>query len=268
MAVDFRGETAGAIQEVNSWAQNTTDGLVNELLPPGSVDSRARLVLCNALHFKSTWLEVFDPTLTKDSDFYLLDGSTLQTPFMASRDLQFLSDHGDFKALKMPYQRGDDGREFSMYIFLPKARDGLSVLEERLSSEPEFLNRHIPERKFPVGEFRIPKFRVSFGFEASELLRGWGLELPFSAEADLTEMVDSVERGGLCVSSIFHKSVVEVNEEGTEAASATADVVVSRGISMLDPVDFVADHPFLFVIREDVTGAVLFIGHVVNPQIA
>ncbi|KAL5209927.1 hypothetical protein ABZP36_005550 [Zizania latifolia] len=119
-------------------------------------------------------------------------------------------------------------------------------------------------RKVTVGQFKLPKFKISFGFEASDLLKGLGLHLPFGTEADLTEMVDSLAGQSLFVSSVFHKSFVEVNEKGTEAAAASAALVELRSMP-IGPVDFVADHPFLFLIREDMTGVVLFIGHVVNP---
>jgi serpin B len=127
------------------------------------------------------------------------------------------------------------------------------------------LDHHLPYQKIEVGDFRLPRFKISFGFEASNILKGLGLVLPFSAAGDLTEMVDSQLGQNLYVSSIFHKSFIEVNEEGTEAAAASAAVISLRGLPRNEKIDFVADHPFLFLIREDLTGTVLFIGHVVNP---
>ncbi|CAN6287533.1 unnamed protein product [Urochloa humidicola] len=182
---------------------------------------------------------------------------------MSSTDDQYIASYDNFKVLKLPYQQGGDTRQFSMYIFLPELQDGLWSLSEKLSSEPEFLEKHIPVRTIPVGKFKVPKFKISFGFEASDLLRGLGLQLPLSPEADLSQLVDLPLGQNLCVSSIFHKSFVEVNEQGTEAAAATAIGIMLCSYKM--PVDFVADHPFLFLIREDTTGVVLFIGHVVNP---
>ena len=151
---------------------------------------------------------------------------------MSSRKDQYIASYDNFKVLKLPYQRGEDKRQFSMYILLPEAQDGLWSLAQKLSSEPEFLDRHIPTRKIPVGQIKVPKFKISFGFEASELLKGLGLQLPFSPEADLSEFVDSPVP--LSVSSILHKSYVEVNEEGTEAAAASA--IVTRG-TVRDPQD-------------------------------
>lgn len=265
-SVDFQKKAAEAAGQVNSWVEKITSGLIKEILPPGSVDHTTRLVLGNALYFKGAWTEKFDASKTKDSEFHLIDGSSVQAPFMSSTDKQYIVAYNNLKVLKLPYQQGADKRQFSMYILLPDAKDGIWSLAEKLNSEPEFLENHVPMHKVPVGQFKVPKFKISFGFEASELLKGLGLQLPFSAEADLSGLVDSLEGRNLSVSSVFHKSFVEVNEEGTEAAAASAATVVLRSFTM--PQDFVADHPFMFLIREDLTGVVLFVGHVVNPLLA
>uniref|UniRef100_A0A0D9VWC7 Serpin domain-containing protein n=1 Tax=Leersia perrieri TaxID=77586 RepID=A0A0D9VWC7_9ORYZ len=264
-SVDFQTKAAEVAAQVNSWVEKVTSGLINEILPPGSVDHMTRLVLGNALYFKGAWTEKFDASKTKDGEFHLLDGKSVQAPFMSTSKKQYLSSYENLKVLKLPYQQGGDKRQFSMYILLPEAHDGLWSLAEKLNSEPEFLEKHIPTRQVTVGDFKLPKFKISFGFEASDLLKGLGLHLPFSSEADLTEMVDSPEGQKLFVSSVFHKSFVEVNEEGTEAAAASAAVITLRSAPM--SVDFVADHPFVFLIREDMTGVVMFVGHVVNPML-
>lgn len=256
--------------QVNSWVEKLTSGLIRDILPEGSVDSSTRLVLGNALYFKGAWTEEFDASKTKDGEFHLLDGSSVQAPFMSSTNERYLSSYENLKVLKLPYRQGGDMRQFSMYILLPEANDGLWNLAEKVSSEPEFLEKHTPTNKVPVRHFKLPKFKISFGFEASSLFIGLGLHLPFSAEADLSEMVDSSAEQNLYISSVFHKSFVEVNEEGTEAAAATAAVVMLMSLPLDQPMemDFVADHPFLFVIREDLTGVMLFVGHVVNPLLA
>uniref|UniRef100_A0A2P2JEK7 Protein Z n=1 Tax=Rhizophora mucronata TaxID=61149 RepID=A0A2P2JEK7_RHIMU len=253
--------------EVNKWAEKETNGLVKEVLPSGAVDNMTRLIFANAVYFKCAWNEKFDASTTKDHDFYLLDGSSVRVPFMTGKKKQFLRALEGFKVLRLPYKQGQDNRQFSMYFFLPDAKDGLPGLLEKMNSQPKFLEGHLPHQLVEVGEFRIPKFKISFGLEASKALKGLGLVLPFSAEGDLTEMVVSTSAGSnLYVSSIFHKSFIEVNEEGTEAAAASAAVVALRGLP-LPAIDFVADHPFLFLIREDKTGVVLFIGHVLQPAL-
>ncbi|XVF63973.1 hypothetical protein PTKIN_Ptkin09bG0129700 [Pterospermum kingtungense] len=183
---------------------------------------------------------------------------------MTSREDQIIGAYDGFKVLKLPYKQDGDNRRFSMYIFLPGSKDGLSTLVEKISSESDFLERHLPSRKLEVGEFRIPRFKISFGFEVSEVLKGLGLELLYlSGGGGLTQMVDSPEGQKLYISGTFHKSFIEVNEEGTEVSAVTA--AVCRKCYNIPPRDFVADHPFLFLIREDVTRVVMFIGHVLNP---
>ncbi|KAL5705078.1 NADH:ubiquinone reductase (H(+)-translocating) [Ranunculus cassubicifolius] len=261
--VDFQTKAVEVSSEVNSWAEKETNGLIKEILPSGSVDSSTRLIFANGLYFKGVWNEKFDASQTKDHDFHLLDGTSIAVPFMTSKTKQFLSEYDGFKVLGLPYKQGEDKRRFSMYLILPDAKDGLQALAEKVASEPDFLDRHRPSQPISVGEFMIPKFKISFGFEASELLKGLGLAAPFSG--GLTEMVDSPVGQNLYVSSIFHKSFIEVNEEGTEAAAASAGVIKLRGLQMA--IDFVADHPFMFLIREDLTGVVVFIGHVINPTL-
>ncbi|CAI9757930.1 unnamed protein product [Fraxinus pennsylvanica] len=262
--VDFQTKAAEVTGEVNLWAEKETSGLVKEILPPGSVDASTRLIFANAVYFKGAWSEKFDASNTKDHDFFLLDGSSVQVPFMSSKKKQYIRSFDGFKILSLPYKQGEDKRKFSMNFLLPDTKDGLPALVEKISLESEFLEHHLPYQKVKVGEFRIPKFKLSFGFEASEVLKGLGVVLPFSG-GGLTEMLDSQVGQNLYVSSIFHKSFIEVNEEGTEAAAASAGVVKLRSLVVEDEFDFVADHPFLFIIREDMTGVVLFVGHVLNP---
>ncbi|XP_021302406.1 serpin-ZXA isoform X2 [Sorghum bicolor] len=171
-SVDFQKKAAEVAAQVNTWVEEVTSGTIKELLPPGSVDESTRLVLGNALYFKGAWTNKFDASETRDGEFHLLNGTSVGAPFMSSRDDQYMASYGDLKVLRLPYEQGGDKRQFSMYILLPEAQDGLWSLAEKLSSEPEFLDRHIPTRKIPVGQIKVPKFKISFGFEASELLKG------------------------------------------------------------------------------------------------
>ncbi|CAI0465340.1 unnamed protein product [Linum tenue] len=271
--VDFQTKAAEVAKGVNAWAEKQTKGVIKEVLPSGAVDNTTRLVFANALYFKGAWNDKFDASATKDHDFHLLSGSSIKVPFMTSKKKQFVSQFDGFKVLSLPYKQGEDKRRFSMYFFLPDSKDGLPALVEKAGSESDFLNRHLPLQKVEVGEFRIPRFKISFGFEASNTLKGLGLVLPFSNEADLTEMVESSAAGSnlsvsstLSLSSLFHKSVVEVNEEGTEAAATSVGVICSR--SLPERIDFVADHPFMFLITEGLTGRVLFSGHVTTGKVA
>ncbi|TXG52335.1 hypothetical protein EZV62_021504 [Acer yangbiense] len=168
------------IQEVNSWAEKETSGLIKEVLPPGSVDSASRLILANALYFKGAWDEKFNASKTKDHDFHLLSGGPVKVPFMTSKKKQVIGAFDGFKVLGLPYKQGEDKRRFSMYFFLPDAKDGLPALVEKMGSESGFLDRHLPRQKVEVGDFRIPRFKISFGFETSKVLKELGVVLPFS----------------------------------------------------------------------------------------
>lgn len=265
--VDFINKPREAEEKVNSWVEKNTNSLIKQLLPNGSVDTTTRLIFTNALYFKGAWQQKFDASRTQHFDFYHLNGNSIKVPMMTSFRKQFISTYDDFKVLRLPYKQGNDNkRQFSMYVYLPEARDGLPHLVQKMSTQHGFLDKHIPRKEVDVRELRIPKFKMSFGFEASSVLKQLGVVLPFNT-GGLTEMVESAMDNNLCVSSIFHKAFIEVNEEGTEAAAATAAVVMLRGAPLEIPtVDFVADHPFLFSIREDVNGVALFIGHILNPS--
>ncbi|KAL5984905.1 hypothetical protein ACLOJK_038741 [Asimina triloba] len=185
---------------------------------------------------------------------------------MTNRHKQLLSSFDGFKVLKLPYQGAKEENCFAMYLFLPDERNGLKNLVLNMCSDPEFLDRYTRIWEANVGEFRIPKFKTSFGFEATEMFKEMGLDLPFSMQAELHDMVEFVQKKDVIfVSDIFHKSFVEVNEEGSLAAASTGGHLIRCSALLAPPIDFVADHPFMFVIREETSGTVLFIGHVLNP---
>nr|XP_043608837.1 serpin-ZX-like [Erigeron canadensis] len=264
--VDFKHKPDEVTKEVNLWAENQTAGLIKDILPDGAVTPYTRIIFANAIYFKGIWNEKFDPSRTKDYDFHLNNGSKVQVPFMSTNKKQFVRSCDGFKVLGLPYLQGGDRRRFSMYIFLPDAKDGLLSLIERIGSESDFLERNLPFQKVEVGQFLIPKFKISFGFEARDMLMELGLVLPFITEGCLSEMVEqSADGRKLFVLDIYHKSFVEVNEEGTEAAAVSAVVIMLQ--CARNPVDFVADHPFLFVIREDMSEVVLFMGQVIDPSV-
>lgn len=259
-------KAAEVIEEVNSWAEAETKGLIKQLLPSESLDSDTALVLANALYFKGAWDRKFDPSMTQLRDFHLLNGQVAQVPFMTSRRSTRLL-YGSFegyKVVQIPYQSGQDPRKFSMYLFLPNEKDegGFFNLIQIFKLNPGLLNQQLKLRSEDLSPFWIPKFKFSFEFEASETMKEMGLELPFKP-GELTEMVEGPNSGELYVADIFHKSFIEVNEEGTEAAASTASRVGFRCRSRTS--FFVADHPFLFTIREETHGMAFFVGAVLNP---
>ncbi|XP_052136248.1 serpin-Z2A-like [Oryza glaberrima] len=293
-AANFHGQPENERTEINEWVSKATNELIPEILPEKSVHSLTALVLVNAIYFKGNWSMPFPRKSTTTGKFHRLDGCSVDAPFMSSRRKQYVGWYDGFKVLKLPYHQpattrhgADDDTAapatipsyyeeeeeeeehvgLSMCTFLPDARDGLPALVDEMASSSgagSFLRGHRPTRRCEVGELRVPRFKVSFYSQINEVLKGMGVEAAFDVhKADLSGMVDGGQQGGLVVEKVMHRAVVEVNEEGTEAAASTACTM--RLLSMIYPVDFVADHPFAFFVVEEVSGAVLFAGHVLDP---
>ena len=222
------------------------------------LDSLTRLVLCNAIYFKGDWLRQFDTTRTVDADFYVSPDKTIIVPMMSQKSNFRYKDFDKFCALELPYE----GNDLSMIIFLPNEIDGLNAFEKDLTNDTvkiwidELVGSH--ESEVLVS---IPKFKTTCEFELSETLYDMGMPSAFShLAADFSGMTGTKD---LFISKVIHKAYVDVNEEGTEAAAATA-VVMMRGVAVM-PLIFRADHPFVFLIRENHTGSILFIGRIVDP---
>ncbi|XBI84419.1 hypothetical protein VPH35_092730 [Triticum aestivum] len=273
-AVDFVRKPEDARKEINRWVAKATKKLITSVLPRGSVHGHTRLVLTNAIYIKGKWENAFSKSRTKDDTFHRLDGSTVRVPFMDGngRDKYLVSTFDGFKVLKLPYKKAaNNGATYSMCVFLPTARDGLrSLADEMATGGPSFLFDHLPTQSRSVTKLRLPKFKLSFFCSMKKVLESLGLRAAFSGEADLSDMVDKDSAGNdvpLRVEDVFHRAVVEVNEEGTEAAAFTAVMTVLYCWTPPSvPVDFVADHPFAFYIVEEVSRAVVFAGHVLDPS--
>ncbi|KAF7073669.1 hypothetical protein CFC21_078617 [Triticum aestivum] len=287
-AVDFRNKAEESREEINKWVAAATGKLIDSILPAESVDEDTAVVLASAIYFKGKWETPFRKKRTKVERFYLLDGTAVDAPMMRTGRSQYIDEHDGFKVLRLPYRSQDPGASkkrrrgtssgddpapplprYSMCVFLPDARDGLWDLVGKIASSPSFLRDHLPEYEVDVDEFRLPKFKVSFYGKLSGVLGDMGLVAAFKADkADLTGMAPDVEDASgdikrLVLKNVFHRAVVEVNEEGTEAAAVT--VCEEEDESACQPVDFVADHPFAFFVIEEVSGAVVFAGHVLDP---
>ncbi|KAL5717931.1 hypothetical protein ACHQM5_010881 [Ranunculus cassubicifolius] len=256
---------AKAEETVNEWAAESTNGIIPSFLPEGSIDELTRVVLANALYFKGKWSDPFENERTKNLRFYRQGGGSVKVPFMSNSERQFIKTFDNLKVLKLPYSKST----LSMYILLPHKRDGLGPLVEEVSSNPLFFEKYTSVWKsVRVGKFGVPKFKINYTFEASEVLKAMGLELCYSNFADFGEMVVD---GGIQVQKVYHGSYIEVEEEGTKAAACTS---IRMGImcckSRPPPeirIDFMADHPFMYVVKDDNSGMVLFMGHVVNPSL-
>jgi serpin B len=263
-----------ASRQINSWVAEATNNLIESIVGPDSVSKDTQLVVTNALYFKGRWETPFHKSKTMDHEFHRMDGSAIDAQFMSSDKDQFIAVHDGFKVLKMPYEtmlqdpvHGRPPRSYSMFVFLPDARDGLWSLEDRIASSPGFISDHLPKKPVAIGEFRVPKFKLSFPASIAKVLQNLGITTVFTPGAELPGMLEN-NGGPLFVSDVMHKAVIEVNEEGTEAAACTGIFMVGSSRPAPKPpvlVDFVADHPFAFCLVEEVSGAILFTGHVLDP---
>lgn len=253
---DFVGDAEAERVRINLWVEGETRERIKDLIPPGGLDGMTTLVLTNAVYFKGQWLSRFDEERTADATFHGAHGDAT-VPMMHQRDDFHYLENDVVQVLEMPYEGG----EVSMLALLPHTDgpQGLKVLEASLT--PEMLSDwsgRLREQKLKV---YFPRFEMTWGTEEiSDHLKALGIQDAFSGlSADFSGMS---ERRDLFIDSVFHKAFVAVNEEGTEAAAATA-VVMAR-LAMERETVFRADHPFLFVIRDNATGSILFMGRVAD----
>jgi serpin B len=254
--VDFVKACEAARQTINSWVEKQTRDKIKNLIQKGVLNSMTRLVLTNAIYFKGNWARQFEEDKTRESPFTLISGEEVNVPMMNQTAEFNYMETEDFQGLELPYV--DD--ELSMIILLPRKVDELSSLEEMLSLEKfsGWLGK-LRKRKVIVS---VPKFNMTCQFSLADVLRQMGMKDAFSGAADFSGMNGKRD---LFISAVIHKAYVDVNEEGTEAAAATAVVVGMTAVRPEKIPVFRADHPFLFLIRDNKSGSILFIGRTMNP---
>ena len=254
--VDFVGDTEGARQTINAWVERQTRERIRDLLQPLMLTPQTVLVLTNAVYFKADWLTPFEKHMTHERDFYVTPEHKVRVPMMHRTGSYAHHDAGSVQVLELPYR----GERLSMVILLPKAKDGLAALEKALS--PDALEGWLAGLRDERVAVALPKFTATQAFVLNDTLKAMGMPLAFSPEgADFSGMNGGV--GPLWISKVVHKAFVAVDEKGTEAAAATA--VIMERLAAPSGLEFRADHPFVYLIRDRRTGAILFMGRVVNP---
>jgi serpin B len=254
---DFETAAAQEILRINAWVAGKTANKIPKLLNSGMLTSQTQLVLTNAIYFKGKWQLPFNPEETKPLSFLKLDGVEVKVPTMYQKETFGYLEREEVQMIELPYKTSESSPGLSMVILLPTKTDGvgLSKVEEKLE---DYLRLQSDLKPLKVSVY-LPKFKVEAAFQLQEALQQMGMKVAFEPhQADFSGMTGKPE---LAISAVVHQAFAEVNEEGTEAAAATA-VVGSRGRSLV----FRADHPFVFWIRENRAGTVLFLGKVVNPQ--
>jgi len=258
--VVFRNDGGGSAATINGWVAEKTNNMITEIVPASAIDALTQLILVNAVYFKGDWKNKFDAKRTKNQDFHVSPKETLKVKMMfMEEDFHFgVNRNLKCQAIELPYA----GDTLSMFILLPDRTTTLSQLEGKLTSD-DLVNIR---RKFNMSSEEVkvwlPKFRLDEQLSLAESLGGMGMkDLFVDGVADLSG-VDGTHQ--LYVSSVLHRAVVDVNEEGTESAAATALTMVTM-CARFEECIFRADHPFLFFIEHKPTRSIVFLGRLVKP---
>jgi serpin B len=261
--VDFVSAAPKTTADINQWVTDKTREKIQNIIAPGALNALTRMVLVNAVYFKGNWQTQFEKSRTSQQPFHLNGTSDVQAPLMHHEPMELAyMDNNDLQAVELPYVSD----ELSMVALLPRSVDGLPDLEKKISDES--LRTWLGQMKpYPQVEVYLPKFKMDSQFDLAAVLTTMGMTDAFDkGSADFSGMTT---QNRLYISDVIHKAFVEVNEEGTEAAAATG-ITMRATIALRQPpppppIVFRADHPFLFVIRQNSTGAIVFMGRVENP---
>jgi len=255
--VDFMTQTEKARLTINTWVEEKTQAKIKDLIKKGVLDALTRLVLTNAIYFKGDWASQFDKKKTRDEPFKLAEDKEVTVPMMHIKETFKYWADDKLQVLQLPYK----GEELSMIILLPVKVDGLAGVEKSLTFEK--LNEWTKGLRTQEVVVYMPKFKMTTKFELADYLKKMGMPDAFSLPgADFSGMTGDKN---LFISNVIHKAFVAVDEEGTEAAAATA-VTMKLTSAPAPPVVFRADHPFIFIIRDNRSGSTLFMGRVMNPE--
>jgi serpin B len=261
--LDFKRDAEKARGIINNWVEEKTNNKIKNLIPPGMLDKLTRLVLTNAIYFKGEWVRQFNEDDTRDQDFWISEDNVVRVPMMQRTDEEArfnYTENSKLQILEMPYS----GEELSMLMFLPKD-DDLEVLENLFSTKNLLKwKKDLEEKRVKVF---IPKFKFETKYFMAGELGGMGMPTAFTWPGADFSGIDGTK--DLFISQVIHQAFIEVNEEGTEAAAATAEVKMMAGPGWTAPKIpvFRADHPFIFLIQDKKTGNILFMGKVLNPAI-
>jgi serpin B len=252
--LDFMTEPEKSRITINEWVSDQTEDRIKDLIPQDAIDALTRLVLTNAIYFNAAWAYPFDEDVTANGAFYLLDGGQVTVPMMRQTESFGYTDGEGYQAVELLY----DGDELSMVVLLPASGD-FQVFEEGLEAEKvsDIMSGLQPAQV----ALTMPKFEFDSDFSLKDTLTEMGMPIAFSGAADFSGMTGTAD---LCISEVLHKAFVSVDEAGTEAAAATAVIMRETAVPG-EPADVTIDRPFIFLIRDIETGAILFVGRVLNP---
>ncbi|MEQ9372369.1 MAG: serpin family protein [Coleofasciculus chthonoplastes F3-SA18-01] len=251
--LDFANPEAKRV--INNWVKENTNGKIPQII--SEIQPNDILFLINAIYFKGNWMEQFDKDKTVERPFYLVDGTQKEHPMMSqSGEYQYYEDD-TVQAISLPYGKG----RLSFYVFLPRETVSLDTFEQQLTPEnwQQWMNR-FGKRD---GSIVLPRFKLEYEIQLNKALKALGMDVAFDDRADFSNMTEA----DVLINQVKHKTFVEVNEEGTEAAAATSvGMVLTSAAIPQTPFEMVVDRPFFCAIRDNQTGTILFMGSIREPK--
>ncbi len=251
--LDFVNSPEPSRITINNWVSNETNDKINNLIPAGAITPQTRLVLTNAIYFDAAWQNPFSADKTHNGTFNLLDGSTVSVPMMNNEGSYGYTKGSGYQAVELPYS----GNQVAMDIIMPDAGN-FTKFESGMTANS--ISGIIGNLQNGSLSLTMPKFSFDSSFSLKDALTALGMPIAFSDQADFSGMTGNKD---LTIADVVHKAYVAVDEQGTEAAAATG--VIMSAMAILNQNTLTVDHPFIFVIRDMQTGALLFVGRVMNP---
>ena len=254
--VNFKKEHKEIRNQINKWVEDKTNQKIKNLIKPNVLDRMTRMVLVNAIYFNGKWENPFKEEDNFKDKFYIYSKCETQTEFMFQKLSLKYHEDDIAQVVEIPYS----GKSLSMMVILPKEKYGMEKLEKYLDNELyENYNKSLSTYKV---ELSFPKFEVEDDYELNSPLKDMGMKSAFGEGADFSGMTGSKD---LFIDNVVHKTYVKVDEEGTEAAAATG-IVMRKTSAIMETKEFKADHPFIFIIKENKNDTILFMGRIMNPE--
>lgn len=250
--LDFN--SADATNTINAWVRQRTNGRIEQIV--NQINPEDVLFLINAIYFKGKWSNEFEPSQTTNEPFYLANGAAKQHPLMSQSGRYRYYENEQFQAVSLPY--GTNGR-LSLYVFLPNQNSNLTNFYQQLSAVN--WEKWLAQFNQREGSIRLPRFQMEHDLTLNDTLKALGMGVAFTNNANFSGVGD-----GLALSEVKHKTFVEVNEEGTEAAAVTSGRVMAVSAPIAEPFEMIVNRPFFCAIRDNQTGTILFMGSIVEPQ--
>jgi serpin B len=252
----FADDPAGSQERINKWVADKTNDKITDLLPRSAIKRSTQMILVNALYFKGAWQNPFKKEQTKEDTFYVFEKCVTKTQMMNQQLTTAYYEDDLAQVVELPYKGGD----VSFVLLLPKKRFDILSVEKHFNEQ--VYQAYLQKMQRTRVKLSMPKFKMERSYSLAEPLQKLGMTQPFTSNADFSGMTDETK---LMIDKVLHKTFIDVNEEGTEAAAATAITMVKSSM-VTNHATVEANHPFLFLIKDNKTSAILFMGRIMDPN--